>query len=367
MADNDPVVFDERGAKLLDAARKVVANQNRNPQGRPADAFRISSGKWLSFINQASEEVPPYACMRVTGSTYDDEGNIIALYCDKPSTDFVTEYVFNGSMAVPALSEGTTQAAGLCTAGPWAVVACDTALTITSTHKLGPKPGSWLLFRGWPAAARVAGVQDATERWAFARVGPITTVVAKTSSAIAALSTANVAGTGTATIWTNTGSTFAESSPKQTFTGTNFSTVASTTTDLYGFTERDGVMCMDAPASAGGAVGLWQATLTADLLSSASSASVGSAVLMSDGSSASITSASNPLAYCGTSGKSVILAGRTGSYSIIGIGVTATTLILDVVTSSSAIEKVKRQAAVMFNESASTTATVIQLTTLCST
>lgn len=186
MADQDPVVFDERGAKLLDAARKVVANQNRNPQGRPPDAFRISSGQWVPFINEASEEVPPYACMRVTGSTSDDELGTVILKCNQPSTVFSRDYVFNGSQAVPSASEATEPGGGLCTSGPTAIVACSTTTTPANGDGYGPKPNSWNLDKGYPALATIRGIHDSDERWAAAAISPIVTLLGKTTAAVAA-------------------------------------------------------------------------------------------------------------------------------------------------------------------------------------
>lgn len=211
MADQDPVVFDERGAKLLDAARKVVAGMNRNPQGRPPDSFRISSGKWISFINAANEAVPPYACMRVTDASYDDEGNIVSLTCNKPSTTFATNYVFNGSQQVPALSEGSTQAAGLCTYGPWTIVACSTVsgAAPSTGEYAGPVPDSWTISKGYPAVAEICGTADSDNGWKVARLRQITALVGKTDASIAAIST-NTPGSGSVSIYALVSSTLTD-------------------------------------------------------------------------------------------------------------------------------------------------------------
>lgn len=308
MADSDVGVIDRKTFNLIAAVvrAEMGAVKNRLVSETVDSAPPSVQPRWVPFVNTTSETIPAYAIMAIsTGSDFDADAGQSLLKVSKPSTTFCRMYAVNSSV------DSTALGGGVCYLSGPVQVLYEGSFTPTSTNSGGPKPDSWAVNEGWPTAINFFGTVNTTTKIAHGFLRPITSVVAKTSSAIAALTTANVAGTGTAVIWTNVGSTFAESSPKQSFTGTNFSTVASTTTDLYGFTERDGVMCMDAPASAGGGGGgtkLFKAALTATLNSTSTSASIGSVVSWTTDAAPSPTSAVNFMSLAGQSGDLALIA-----------------------------------------------------------
>jgi len=95
--------------------------------------------RWLRVRNETSEEIPPFAAMRMTGLTTTSTGTVINVA--KPNTDSATAMIlFNGPVAIPANKDGIGTRTFPLTA------AYDTADgTPAAGDKWGPAASSWKL------------------------------------------------------------------------------------------------------------------------------------------------------------------------------------------------------------------------------
>lgn len=198
MADKDPVVFDEQSAKLIAKAVKAELARYRNPRtGELVDAGLPTDLRWLPYINEASEDAPPYAVMRVsTGIHYSTGADAAIMRCSKPSTVFTRLYAINSP------SGTTAGGSGFCTlVGPVRVL-YDSTASASFGDGYGPQPGSWRLKKGFPLTTTVLGVIDSSTHILYGTLDPINRVIGKT---VVAASTGSISGT--TTVWKLMGGT----------------------------------------------------------------------------------------------------------------------------------------------------------------
>ena len=98
----------------------------------------------IFFKNDSGEEIPPFACMIVTGTETVD--GITYLICNKPTDADAGEYVFNNQKSVAIGSTGAIQS------GPVIYVKTDTDLVddIVDAAICGPVVDEWFVARGGP-------------------------------------------------------------------------------------------------------------------------------------------------------------------------------------------------------------------------
>lgn len=168
---------------------------------------------WQAFRNDSGEVVPAFGIMEVTGAIIRDDDVVLTI--TKPSTTFGRPYAVNGD------SEVAIGGYGNCTNSSPCPQYYTSGTTPAFGNGYGPKPGIWTLEKGYPATTIVDVIVDSTNKILYGSFQPITTVIGKAGSDIAALSS-ETPGYGTVTAWYNNAGTFAETT--FTFTGYNFST-----------------------------------------------------------------------------------------------------------------------------------------------
>lgn len=110
--------------------------------------------QWQYFRNDSGETVPPFAVLRVTGTTVNN--SMPAITCAKPNATSYNFYFVNGPFAVRngKFGQGTY--------GPHVVARYDTAATPTLDAEWGPQSGSWFLSTAG-SGFRIVGEISATK------------------------------------------------------------------------------------------------------------------------------------------------------------------------------------------------------------
>lgn len=182
-----------------------------------ADLFPLDRFQGIAFRNDSGVVVPPHAIMEVTDAEM-RSGDIL-LIINKPSTTFGRPYAVNGKFEIPIGGYGQC----------YRNIECAQAYTTGTTPAFGdgygPKPGQWTLEKGYPSTTIAYEIADSTSKILFGSFSPITSIIGKAGSDIAALSS-ETPGSGTVTAWYRNGSAFAATT--FTFTGFNFSASAIT-------------------------------------------------------------------------------------------------------------------------------------------
>ena len=96
---------------------------------------------WIRFTNGSGEVIPPYAFMRITGATFDDDE--IVLQCAKPNTTFQRFGVVNGPFQVGP--DATDE--GLCTTLAQGGLVQVESASAAFGQTWGPTASQWYLTR----------------------------------------------------------------------------------------------------------------------------------------------------------------------------------------------------------------------------
>src|SRR5688500_15942732 len=96
---------------------------------------------WVRIRNQANEDIPPFAVLRIAGATQ-SEGEIVYTVA-KPNTTFYRWYLVNGPVALPYGADHADGWGTFLTAGGY--VLYDSADTPSLGESWGPQNGSWEL------------------------------------------------------------------------------------------------------------------------------------------------------------------------------------------------------------------------------
>ncbi len=125
------------------------------------------------FYNASGETVPAYAVMAVTGVQTLDDGRVVPKIA-KPSATFSRNYIINGAADVPVAdpeAEPPTIGVGVYQDSDFRdVQVLYGDASVAAGDELGPKPGSWALWKGYPGIATGVGVVDAGNQIALVRI-----------------------------------------------------------------------------------------------------------------------------------------------------------------------------------------------------
>lgn len=208
-------VFNEDGMRR---AVRSIRKTEAEPIPRPTSSLWRSSGTpilWKQGYNASGEAIPPHSCVRLdVGSVIDGEYHA---NFGKPSNTFSRSYGFTGEFEIPAAGIGNYHTES------W-LGSYDTG-TPAPGETWGPKPGQWTLSKGYPGLFEIEGIWDSTNKYASGTVRPISALVGKCGSDIAALS-GTTPGSGSVTIHVFDGSDFVATS--WTVTAYNLSATAVT-------------------------------------------------------------------------------------------------------------------------------------------
>lgn len=166
-------------------ARRIV-RQVRRVEGWSDPPSNLTSGGGLVFPpaglwikNDSGEAVPPHGVMAVTDSEFVSELDDVVLTINKPSTTFRRLYLPNGREEIP---DGEHWKIIL---SPRPRFAYDSSWgTPAAGEAGGPKPGSWLLWKNYPAICDVRGIRDATNKILLGTLEPINHAIGKTTGAV---------------------------------------------------------------------------------------------------------------------------------------------------------------------------------------
>ena len=177
MADDDIICgFTPADAKRVGRVVKFVEKQSPfTDQQRRQNVYSPQS---LYVINTSGEIVPSYGVMAVKAfNQYYDAGFV---EIEKPSATFRGDYLFNGIVPIGIGESGLAQA------GPLYLVSYDTGASPAVMDGFGVKPGSWLLWKGYPTLIYVRGLWDSTSKILHGEYRPIKTLLGKTQQAVSA-------------------------------------------------------------------------------------------------------------------------------------------------------------------------------------
>lgn len=180
--------LDDESVELLRRVTSSVLGLRQNIVGGNAsrsDGSRLRTEPGIQFYNDTTETVPAYACMRITGFTDSDgetggtagKGSPI-LKIGKPDTTFGL-YVCNGGLDVATHDYGTCYDSG-------PVQFLYNSGTPARSEGFGPTPSQWYWSKGFPCGVMCYGNLDSTLKVAHGILSPITTLLGKTTAAVAA-------------------------------------------------------------------------------------------------------------------------------------------------------------------------------------
>ncbi len=144
----------------------------------------------IPFRNDASEDIPAYACMRVTGLDTTSPRRVYTV--TKPDTTFGRLYLFNG----PVVCKYSGSKRGTAQAMPIIRASYDTG-TPANGEGWGPKPSQWTLAKSYPEVALVQGV-DASRGFLVAQWHPIDILIGKLAGSL------SQGGSATMNVWAGT-------------------------------------------------------------------------------------------------------------------------------------------------------------------
>jgi len=122
---------------IWDIVKQTMAADALRNKRRPADVNEPGVHR-VAFRNDSGEEIPPFACLEVTGTTEDLDRTFVTV--TKP-TSICGEYIFNSQFAVEADKWGWAYAFGV-------VRMRGTASTYSSCKRYKPTIGSWDVSEG---------------------------------------------------------------------------------------------------------------------------------------------------------------------------------------------------------------------------
>lgn len=180
MADEEiGTIFDNRSADLIAQVTRTVLGQVKNYLSSYTPDNGGSGGvTWHNAAGSTSEDIPGRSIVRV--STLFTWCQTFPLYTvAQPSTVWTDRYAIVHPAGIKRNEVGY-----ITFEGPCEQLADSTA--ITKDDRLGPKAGQYTQAKGYPATSRVDGVVSATSKVYFGPVHPITTIIGKTTGAMAA-------------------------------------------------------------------------------------------------------------------------------------------------------------------------------------
>jgi hypothetical protein len=169
-------------------------------------------------LNESEEEIPPYACLEITGTTVVAERTCLTV--QKP-TKLDGEYVFNSQFAIPASGEDES---GVGWAYRYGIVRM-IGDAPSEPKQFKPIVGSWEVEEG-DGPFVVFGEDNAADDALVGRIGSLGggSVIVKTGSGGIAAMSGDTPGSGTVTIYTYDGTDLVATSDTE--TAINISTTA---------------------------------------------------------------------------------------------------------------------------------------------
>lgn len=164
-----------------DAARIMQATEI--VLGSPGRPIKTPPGKYIApphgirFRNDSGESMPAWAVGAITGYETADDENYFFAVVEKPGTTLRRQHVINTSPA--AIEDGEY---GFCEFSDTYRIAHDTSWAPATGESGGPKPGSWLLWKGYPAICNVIGRANAARYLLLGTLSPITTLLCKATA-----------------------------------------------------------------------------------------------------------------------------------------------------------------------------------------
>lgn len=144
--DRDTILKLKRDHELL--ARLVM--QRLSGSNNHTKSFH---GPETRFVNSSGATIPPYACMAVVDNdTHVGNPKVVV---EKPSSTFQTYYQLNKHLSIADDGEGYCQPVG-----DVYIASLDTAGTPGINEVWGPKPDSWLLWKGYPGYRMLGTYRD---------------------------------------------------------------------------------------------------------------------------------------------------------------------------------------------------------------
>lgn len=191
MAEDNDVIL---GFTPTDAKRVAIATRwvERNGMRPPAESAPPGLTDPLGplIYNDAGETIPAYSAVKQTGE--DMAGNEVVIKVGKPDGTFGS-YLLTGGKDIPAGECGRAQ-------DSFRVQAAYSTGSPARGEAFGVKSGSFQLFKGYPPLVIVQKVRDSDRKILQGEFRPITTLVGKADSNIAAISS-DVPGSGTVSIY----------------------------------------------------------------------------------------------------------------------------------------------------------------------
>lgn len=164
--------------KIAEAVRRVLGSPGRTPNPPPGQF--IPPPKGIAFINDSGEEMPAGAIGAIKEYVGADN-DVVYAKIEKPGTTFRRQYVVNTDIRVVA-----DQGIGFCEFSDTYRIAHDTSWAPATGDSGGPKPGSWLLWKGYPAICNVIGRANVASDILLGTLSPITTLLCEATDTIPA-------------------------------------------------------------------------------------------------------------------------------------------------------------------------------------
>ena len=286
--------------KIAEAVRRVLGSPGR-PINAPPGQF-IAPPEGIQFINDSGEEMPAGAIGAIKGYVTADNGVVYA-EIEKPGTTFRRQYVVNTDIRVVA-----DQGIGFCQFSDSYRIAHDTSWAPATGESGGPKPGSWLLWKGYPALVSVIGRANEADDILLGTLGEITTLLCKATADNAA----GVLATDTSDYKIQSGTAGSEADAGFTTQPAIYAREATSNNEFFTATFVNGTWYANIET---GRILMYKAKLNGALAATDANATIDNVTCFGGGTAPSPTSAANTLDLAGSDNDDcVVVKDGTGYY-----------------------------------------------------
>jgi hypothetical protein len=177
---DDPIFgFSKSDAeRIAEATRRVLGMPPRGPNQTRRSGL-VWHPKGILFQNDSGESMPPGSLGAIKSYQLSGDENYFFAVIEKPGTTFRRQYLIN--TGEEAVADGET---GFCEFSDTYRIAHDTSWAPATGESGGPKPGSWLLWKGYPAICNVIGRANVASDILLGTLSPITTLLCYSTDAI---------------------------------------------------------------------------------------------------------------------------------------------------------------------------------------